>query len=316
MTKSNRMLVAAPERWDEACFAAPAVRALVASGLQVGVICGETQVDFWRTLKEIVVMNLQENHDLSDWNAALAWEYGPIAKTILKAGVARRIAPTGDRKLTKWATDPAEVAVHVLEHRVQYFLATVEGLGVATHEAEFFAAANAREEQNANAMLLCPDSDFGPSHEWPLERWIELARWLAGECSTKVAIADLAGTRGLGAHLAEILGDQAEAIQVTSIAEAMPHLARYPIFISADGSLPHLAAHLGTTCGVLFGPNDPAWRRPLGKHHVMISHHTECAPCLMAKCPLDHRCMLRLEVETVKVAISRLLSGMQVARTR
>ena len=33
-------MVAAPERWDETCFAVPAVRALVASGLGVGILCG------------------------------------------------------------------------------------------------------------------------------------------------------------------------------------------------------------------------------------------------------------------------------------
>ena len=308
MSQTNRMLVAAPERWDEARFAVPAVRALVASGLSVGVLCGETQADFWRTVEGIEVVVFQNNPDLATWDAALAWEYGPMAKAIGKAAVARRIAPTGDRKLAKWATDPAETKVHVLEHRVRYFLATVEALGVATRDAEFFAAADVGSERAENAVLLCPDSDFGPSHEWALERWVDLARWLAGECGMTIAVTDLAGGRGLGARLAEAADDQMEIIQVTSITEAMPHLAQHRLLISADGSLPHVASHLGATCAVLFGPNDPAWRRPLGKHHAVVSHHTECAPCLMAKCPLDLRCMLRLDVGAVKAAVSPLLS--------
>jgi len=303
MTKTNRMLVSAPVRWDESCFAVPAVRALVASGLQVGVVCGVEQSDFWRTIEGIEVIVFEKSTDLSTWNAALAWEYGPLAKAIRKAGAARRIAPTGDRKLTKWATDPAEISLHVLEHRVRYFLATVEALGIATAEPAFFTPANAGAEPYGNAALLCPDSDFGPNHEWPLAHWEEFAQWLSGEYGMKIAVADMAGGRGLGAGLAKALGDEVAAISLGSIPEAMPYLPRHRLVISVDGSLPHLAAHLGATCAVLFGPNDPVWRRPLGKHHAIINHHTECAPCLMSKCPLDHRCMLRLEVDAVKTAV-------------
>lgn len=307
MTKLNRMLVVAPERWDEACFAVPAVRALVASGLGVGVICVDGQADFWRTVDGIAVVDFQGGTDLSAWDAALAWEYGPMAKAIRKAGVARRIAPMGDRKLAKWATDPSEAKVHVLEHRVRYFLATVEALGVATREAVFFAPVNAPQPTEQSAVLLCPDSDFGPSHEWPLERWVDLARWLADDRGHTVTVVELAGGRELGAQLAERLGSAIKVLSVSSITEAMPHLATRRLVVSADGSLHHVAAYLGATCVVLFGPNDPAWRRPLGKHHVVVKHHVECAPCLMAKCPLDHRCMSRLEVDEVKDAVSRLL---------
>jgi hypothetical protein len=54
---SGEMLVAAPERWDEACFAVPAVRALVASGLRTGVLCPESQQEFWQTLDQVVVIH-------------------------------------------------------------------------------------------------------------------------------------------------------------------------------------------------------------------------------------------------------------------
>jgi heptosyltransferase-2 len=311
MSQMNRMLVAAPERWDEACFAVPAVRALVASGLQVGVVCGASQVDFWRTLVGIEVVDFSKNPDLSTWDAAMAWEFGAIAKAIRKAGVVRRIAPTMDRKLMKWATSPLELQVHVLEHRVRYYLATLEALGVATREAAFFAAADAGAAREERQVFICPDSDFGPSHEWPLERWLELVRWLREDCGMQVTLGECAGGRGLATQLATALGDGAEVLRYTSLPESMPDLRKHRVVLSADGSLPHLAAHLGATCVVLFGPNDPAWRRPLGKHHVVVGHHVECAPCLMAKCPLDHRCMERLEVAKVMDAIRPLLSGDQ-----
>jgi len=310
------MLVAAPERWDETCFAIPAVRALAASGLQVGVMCGAGQSDFWRTIDGIEIVIFDENPDLSAWDAALAWECGTSAKAIRKAGVRRRIAPTGDRKLTKWATDPVEILVHVLEHRVKHYLATVEALGVATREPEFFLPASSTvAERNGTAALLCPDSDFGTSHEWPLQRWLELSRWLTGEGGLNIAVAEVANGRELGTRLAEALGGGVEVVPIASLTEAIPWLARHELVLAADGSLPHLAAHLGATCVVLFGPNDPAWRRPLGKHHAIVSHHTECAPCLMAKCPLDRRCMLRIEVNAVKATVRECMHQKYLVRS-
>ena len=55
MENEGDMLVAAPGRWDEACFAVPALRALIASGLGVGVLCREEQQEFWRTLDGLQV---------------------------------------------------------------------------------------------------------------------------------------------------------------------------------------------------------------------------------------------------------------------
>jgi ADP-heptose:LPS heptosyltransferase len=75
------------------------------------------------------------------------------------------------------------------------------------------------------------------------------------------------------------------------------------LVVAADGSLPHLAAHVGSTCVTLFGPNDPAWKRPLGKRHAVVRRHVECAPCLLAKCPMDLRCQKELEAERVWIAL-------------
>jgi heptosyltransferase-2 len=86
-------------------------------------------------------------------------------------------------------------------------------------------------------------------------------------------------------------------------------LAAYGFVIAADGSLPHLAAHVGATCVVLFGPNDPAWKRPLGRRHAIVRRDVECAPCLLAKCPLDLRCQIELESERVWQAVARVLQA-------
>ena len=302
-------MVAAPERWDEACFAVPAVRALVASGLATGMFCAEGQREFWETVAGLTVIDFPAKAKTKavaakiagSWQASLAWENGVAAEAFKLAGIARRLGPD-ERKLQKLLTHPLGFAAGPLEHRVRHYLAAVEELGIETGRAEFFAPAALGIEPVPTAVLLCPGSDFGPSHEWPLGRWTEIARRLL-ECGRRITVADVGGGRGLGELLAQELGEGVGFFQASPLAGVLPVLAVHGLVVAADGSLPHLAAHAGAACVTLFGPNDPAWKRPLGRRHAVIRRHVECAPCLLAKCPLDMRCQNELETDRVWAAV-------------
>lgn len=308
------MMVAAPERWDEACFAVPAVRALVASGLATGTLCAEAQRDFWLTVAGLTVIDFPVKTKAKavaaklsgNWQASLAWETGLAAEAFKLAGIPRRLGP-GERKLKNLLTHPLSFSAGPLDHRVRHYLAAVGELGIETGRAEFFAPAVLGIEPLEGAVLLCPGSDFGPNHEWPVERWVEIAGRLM-ETGRRVTVASVDGGRGLGKILAGRLGENAEFLHATPLAGALQLLAPHDLVIAADGSLPHLAAHAGATCVTLFGPNDPAWKRPLGRRHAVVRRHVECAPCLLPKCPLDLRCQNELETERVWQAISRVLS--------
>lgn len=303
-TDSGGMLVAAPERWDEACFAVPALRALVASGVGAGVLCTEEQRDFWATVEGLVVVAFPAKAkpkvvaaDLAGkWQASLAWEPGG-AEIFKLAGITRRLG-AGDRKLAKLLTHPLTYTVGPLEHRVRHYLAAVEELGIPTARAEFFVPADLGIAPVQGAVLVCPGSDFGPNHEWSLDRWVEIGERLL-ESGRRVTVASVSGGRQLGKKLADRLGDRVEFFHAAPLAGALPLLAVHGLVVGADGSLPHLAAHAGATCVTLFGPNDPVWKRPLGRRHAHVWRHAECAPCLLPKCPMDLRCQDELELEKV-----------------
>ncbi len=308
------MLVAAPERWDEACFAVPAVRALVASGLGVGVLCGEGQREFWETVAGLTVIGFSARAKAKvvvaeisgKWQASLAWETSGAAEIFKIAAIPRRLG-TDERKLNKFLTHPLVDTTGPLEHRVRHYLSAVEELGIGTARAEFFAPALLGVEPVPGAVLLCPGSDFGPNHEWPLEKWLHIADGIL-QSGRRVTIASVDGGRGLGKMLAEKLGEGVEFFHATPLAGALPLLAVHGLVIAADGSLPHLAAYAGATCVTLFGPNDPAWKRPLGKRHAVVRRHVECAPCLLPRCPLDMRCQNELEAERIWQAVREKLA--------
>ena len=307
------MLVAAPERWDEACFAVPAIRALIASGLGVGVICRDGQKEFWDTLPGLEVLSFPAKTKAKaaaaeikgSWQAALLWETGFAADAAKLAAIPRRLGPN-EKKLSKQLTHPLTSAEKPLDHRVRFYLSAIEETGVNTLDPEFFAPADLGIEPMPGAVLLCPDSDFGPSHEWVPGGWLEIAReMIAG--GHRVTIAGLESGRGLGKILAEEMGGSAEYFHASPLTGTLPLLAVHGLVIAADSSLPHLASHAGATCITLFGPNDPGWKRPLGRRHGIVRRHVECAPCLLAKCPLDLRCQRELETGRVLAAVAEKL---------
>lgn len=289
--------MASPERWDECCFAVPAVRALQAAGMGVGVLCQAHQLAFWRTLAKVEVLVEDVEEVGGDWRSALLWEDGALAKAMVKARIARRIGPAVG-KLPKRLTHPLQSVPHPTEHRVQFYLKALSDMGIATAQPEFFAPVSHAAPSKDGPILLSPDSDFGPSHEWELGRWKEVADALLQK-GRQLTIACLTQGRSLGQRLADSLGEQAATLPVNLAAPPLSLLASLPQVLAADGSLPHLAAHMGATCITLFGPNDPAWRRPLGKRHQVIHRHVECAPCRLPKCPLDLRCQKEMDAAMV-----------------
>jgi len=306
------MLIAVPARWDEACFAVPALRALVASGISVGVLCAAAQRGFWQALPGLAVVDFPPTirprvlagQLAGQWQAALLWEPGLAADACVRAKIARRLGPN-EKSLKKYLTHPLPPAEEArpLVHRVQHYLEAVKTLGLDTTRAEIFAAVSLGLPRQPQALLLCPDSDFGMSHEWPLERWTELALALRA-AGWSLSLAGLAQGGRVAARLLERLGGTLTYQKFESLGDALPMLAAQALVVAADGSLPHLAAYVGTPCVTLFGPNDPTWKRPLGKSHATLHRHVACAPCFLTKCPLDDRCQTELSVARVLAAVS------------
>ena len=296
----DALLVTAPVAWRETCLSMPAMRALKRLGVEVSVLCPERQTGFWEASGFGKVIGYADRASvreiagrLKDAKASLAWEAGVAADAMAKAGIPRRLGPPA-KGLVKRLTEPVEVIERPgpVQHRVRFYLGLVEKLGAQAMVAENFAPLVTGIPRAMERMLLVPDSDFGPHYEWPLERWEAVAKNLL-ERGKQLWIAS-AGPKG--AALAKALP------AATGVALAIPgldDLSSCALCVAADGSVPHLAAHVGTTCVVLFGPGEPEWMRPLGKQHVIVRRKVECSPCHAPKCRMDLRCQNDLEVAEV-----------------
>jgi heptosyltransferase-2 len=308
------LLVISPARWEEACFSVPSVRALIAGGLEPLVLCSDEMREFWRSIPGLEVMThapnakakqIAANLSSQNFHSALMWESSPAADAARLAKIGNRIGPA-IKSLKKILTQAIAIDEAATDHRVRFYLQTTMQMGVESYLPEFFSPLGPPTSSRKEQILLCPDSDFGSNHEWPLDRWQGIARRLI-DAGQKPLIICIEEGRNLGARLAEALGDELDHQSFASPAHALGLFSDHRLLVAADGSVPHLASHFGATCIVLFGPNDPNWKRPLGKRHAIVRHHVECTPCLLEKCPLDLRCQNELRVDRVWTAIQKAI---------
>ncbi len=76
--------------------------------------------------------------------------------------------------------------------------------------------------------------------------------------------------------------------------------------ISADTGTVHLAASVGVTTIVLFGPGDPKIWAPPGDNHQILQNKIKCYGCKQPHCyQKNYFCMEKIEVEDVIEAIRK-----------
>ena len=70
----------------------------------------------------------------------------------------------------------------------------------------------------------------------------------------------------------------------------------------------HIAAALGVPLTAIFGPTDERATAPAGQADVIL-RQVFCRPCMLRECPIDHRCMKRIDVDSVLHSVVAHLPG-------
>ena len=156
---------------------------------------------------------------------------------------------------------------------------------------------------------LAPGAAYGHAKRWPPQRVAELvARLTAGGATCLLVGAE--GDRSAGREIESVLPPGSRVVNVigrTDLRLFAGLLASCHAFVSNDSGAMHLAAAAGVPVAAIFGPTDERVTAPLGNHDVII-HQVFCRPCMLRDCPIDHRCMRGISVDTVFDAVSRRLA--------
>jgi heptosyltransferase-2 len=212
-------------------------------------------------------------------------------------------------------------------HQGDYYRHLVRELGIATGSLEPMLSIPPAAVAEAQALLaergwdgisslvaLAPGAAYGKAKQWPPSHVVRLATDLTHQSGSTCV---LVGSRGDGDTTAAIRRAVPRECQprVLDLAGAttLPVLAAVLSLsracVSNDSGAMHLAAAAGAPVVAVFGPTDERATRPLtrgGARAEVVSAPVWCRPCMLRECPIDHRCMTRIEPRDVLAALSRV----------
>ncbi len=160
-------------------------------------------------------------------------------------------------------------------------------------------------------VLLNPGANYGDAKMWDPQRYAEVADRCAGELDAFVAVNGSPKEREildrvLGAAKTSIFDLSAAGMPLSLLKSVV---RRASVMVTNDTGPRHVAAALGTPVVTIFGPTDPAWTEIGFDAERQVSVKVFCGPCQKKKCPLDHRCMTRIDAQMVTQQVVDLAQG-------
>lgn len=239
------------------------------------------------------------------------------ALTAWRAGIPERWGYRAQGRaalLTRAVRAPAARA-----HQARYYQHLTESLGFAPGPLEPRLDAPADARRAAAALLssagwngrsplvaLAPGAAYGGAKRWPAGSFAALAAALAGDEVTCVLVGGVADA----AAGTEVMGTGPVPINLigrTDLPMLAGVLAQCRALVSNDSGAMHFGAALGVPLVAIFGPTNERETHPIGRlEPVVLSHDVWCRPCMLRECPLTHRCMRGVTVETVLSATRRV----------
>ncbi len=188
----------------------------------------------------------------------------------------------------------------------------VAPLAPSTAAVERAAALLADAGVAAEARLVgfAPGAAYGSAKRWPPER---VAGAIAGVTrhGVRAVLFGAAADREIARAIQSALDPAVRASVVdlvgrTDVATLMAMLARCAVVVANDSGAMHVASAVGRPVVAIFGPTDERATAPMGPH-TLVRHDVFCRPCLLRACPIDHRCLRRIDAADVVEAVARHL---------
>ena len=217
---------------------------------------------------------------------------------------------------------PREAGRRGLVARELHVLGLVEALGcerrglapelfvTGAEEAEVDAALAAGGVARGAALaVIAPGASFGASKRWPASSFAAVGVALA-RAGVRVALAGAPSERALCAAIAAEIGPAAADLSgALGLGGLKALLRRARLLVANDAGARHVAVALGVPCVLVMGPTSLE-KTPLNLERVsVLSAEVACRPCYLRECPIDHRCMTRVEPALVAREAERALAA-------
>jgi heptosyltransferase II len=161
---------------------------------------------------------------------------------------------------------------------------------------------------SSRRIAIAPGAAYGSAKCWPPERFAELADRLIARFDADVILFGAPSERDIAARIAS--GMRRRAVNLTgetSIEDLPAYFSACDVFVGNDSGAMHVAAAAGVPVVAIFGSTDPDGTAPVTSRRSLVRNAPSCSPCFLRQCPMDHRCMTRIEVGLVEEAVRKWL---------
>ncbi len=207
------------------------------------------------------------------------------------------------------------------QHLVVTYKMLLEPLGIPVSETSPRLYLTDQEKADARTLLrqqgipdqaivvgINPGATYGSAKCWLPERFHEVAQRLMADPQVHVVFFGDQATASLVKEIC--LGLPSRVVNLagaTSLRELASVISNCDAILTNDSGPMHVADALGIPTVALFGSTSVVVTGPY--HGAKVIHkHVECSPCYQRTCPIDFRCMKRIEVDEVVDAIEKIIS--------
>lgn len=161
-------------------------------------------------------------------------------------------------------------------------------------------------------VILNPGALNSRAKQWLPERFAAVADALLRRGDTAVIIIGTASERAVAERVRRLMSREPLVLTgQTTVADLLALLSCAHLLISNDTGAAHVGAAVGLPTVVIFGPTEDFATRPFSDQARVVKHPVACSPCMLRECPIDHRCMTRVQVEDVLAPAQEILDRAQ-----
>lgn len=235
------------------------------------------------------------------------------ALTVWLARIPRRIGYARDgRSLLLTDAIPVPKPGEIPAHQRYYYLELLRRAGIIESLPQCDEIRLRADPRNGARLLrdlgvcservvgISPGAANSAAKQWLPERFAEVGRRLADEWEAQIVVFGTASERELCARVANLAGPAAHNLAGrTTLGQLLDLAAACVVVVTNDTGSMHVAAAAGAPLVAVFGPTDWQATGPVSPLARLVRVPVECSPCEYRTCPIDHRCMTRVEADLV-----------------
>ncbi len=164
--------------------------------------------------------------------------------------------------------------------------------------------------------VVTPGANFGSSKLWPTGHFAAACDGLHRRLGLRAVLSPGPGELRIANAIAEASREDTVALVDPSpgLEELKALVERSRLVLTNDTGPRHIAVALSRPVVVVMGPTDPAITHQHMERQRVLREPVECSPCQLKTCPIDHRCMTRLQPTRAIAAAEELLASAKRAQ--